>query len=66
MRQFVETSDCVLLLGVLMTDLNMGIFTSQLERQRCIHALNDRVAIGYHIFENVQFSDLCMGRLRQI
>jgi indolepyruvate decarboxylase len=28
--QFVEESDCVLLLGAFMTDLNLGIFTAQL------------------------------------
>ena len=34
--QFVEESDCVLLLGTFMTDLNLGIFTAHLDPARCI------------------------------
>src|SRR5262249_9004558 len=35
--QFVEESDCVLLLGTFMSDLNLGIFTAQLDPARCIY-----------------------------
>src|SRR5438552_14220252 len=30
-RRYVETSDCVLLLGAFMTDINLGIYTAQLD-----------------------------------
>ena len=34
--RFVEESDCVILLGAFMTDINMGIFTANLDPAKCI------------------------------
>jgi indolepyruvate decarboxylase len=62
-REYVETSDCVLLLGVLMTDVNLGVFTTQLDPARCISASADRVAVGYHTYDNVRFDHLLDGLL---
>ena len=33
-RQYVESSDCVLMLGTFITDMNMGIYTAKLDRSR--------------------------------
>jgi indolepyruvate decarboxylase len=33
--QYVESSDCVILLGTFMTDINLGIFTARLDPDRC-------------------------------
>jgi indolepyruvate decarboxylase len=35
--RFVEESDCVLVLGAFMTDLNLGIFTAKLDRHHHYH-----------------------------
>lgn len=56
-REYVESSDCVIMLGVMMTDMNLGIYTARLERDRCIHAFSEKLSIGYHVYENVQFAD---------
>ena len=37
-RRYVEQSDCVLMLGAFMTDINLGIFTARLNPARCISA----------------------------
>src|SRR5207245_11459943 len=37
-RCYVETSDCVLLLGAFMTDINLGIYTAQLDPACSIYA----------------------------
>lgn len=60
-RQYVESSDCVIMLGVMMTDINLGIYTADLDRARCIHAFSEKLSIGYHVYENVQFADFMGG-----
>ncbi len=35
-RKYVESSDCLILLGTFMTDINLGIFTAHLEQSRSI------------------------------
>ena len=65
----VETSDCVIILGAFMTDVNLGIYTAKLERSRCLHATSDRIAVGYSTYEDVTFGDfidgLCSPKLQE-
>lgn len=60
-RQYVESSDCILLLGVMMTDVDLGIYTARLDQARCIHAVSEKLSIGYHTYENVRFVDFLRG-----
>ncbi len=55
--QFVEESDCVILLGTFMTDLNLGIFTANLNPANCIYATSEQLRIRHHHFQNVQLAD---------
>ncbi|MEQ1827085.1 MAG: thiamine pyrophosphate-dependent enzyme [Pirellula sp.] len=55
--QFVEDSDCVLLLGAFMTDINLGIYTAQLEVRNCIYATSEHLQISYHHFPQVPLAD---------
>jgi indolepyruvate decarboxylase len=61
--QYVESSDCVVLLGVLMTDINLGVYTAHLDPQRCIDASFEKLTIAYHTYENVRFDDFLSGLL---
>lgn len=49
--RYVEASDCQLLLGVMLTDINLGMFTAQLDRPRMILANTDGVAIRHHTYD---------------
>jgi indolepyruvate decarboxylase len=60
-RQYVESSDCILLLGVMMTDLDLGAYTARLDQAHCIHAVSEKLSIGYHTYENVRFGDFLHG-----
>ncbi len=62
-RRFVEESDCVLMLGAFMTDINLGIYTARLEPKRSINATSEKLSIRYHNFENVRFKDFLNGLL---
>lgn len=59
--RYVESSDCVILLGTALTDVEMGGFTAELDPARTIHATRGRLAIGYHLFERVRLQDFVRG-----
>lgn len=57
-RQYVESSDCVLMLGALLSDTNMGGGTmNALPRESLIQAGRDAVRIGYRTYEHVRLED---------
>jgi len=63
-RRYVESSDCVILLGAFMTDINLGIYTAQLDPARSIYATSEKLSIRYHSFEDVRFKDFMTGLLK--
>jgi TPP-dependent 2-oxoacid decarboxylase len=60
-RQYVEASDCVIMLGAFMTDINLGIYTARLEPGRSIYATSEKLSIRYHMYEEVRFKDFMRG-----
>ena len=63
-RRYVESSDCVVLLGAFMTDINLGIYTARLDPARSIYATSEKLSIRYHSYENVRFQDFVRGLRR--
>jgi indolepyruvate decarboxylase len=55
--RYVESSDCVVLLGTFMTDINLGIFTAELNIGDCIYATSEQLRIKHHHYHDVQFGD---------
>ncbi|NIP85270.1 MAG: alpha-keto acid decarboxylase family protein [Planctomycetales bacterium] len=55
--KFVEESDCVLLLGTYMSDINLGIYTANLDPGVCIYATSESLRMGHHHFHNVRLED---------
>jgi indolepyruvate decarboxylase len=56
-RRQMETSDCVLSLGVQMTDLDTGLFSCQLDSRSQIAVGGGQVCIRSHFYHNVQLGD---------
>ncbi len=56
-RARVEESDCLLMLGAFMTDINLGIDTARLDPARSISATSETIAIRHHHFDQVGFED---------
>lgn len=56
-RNTVEESDCLLMLGVFMTDINLGMFTSNLEPKNTVYVTSERIALKHHEYPNVLFED---------
>jgi indolepyruvate decarboxylase len=55
--RFVEESDCVILLGTLLTDLDLGIFTAKLDASKSIYATTHELRISHHHFHHVLLED---------
>ncbi len=55
--KYVEASDCVLMLGTFMTDINLGIYTAELELGDCIYVTSEDCRVRYHHYHDVQLAD---------
>ena len=60
-REYVESSDCLILLGTFMTDVNLGIYTAHIERANSIYATSEKVYIKYHEYEDITMDDFMEG-----
>jgi indolepyruvate decarboxylase len=56
-RRQVEDSDCLLALGVWITDLDTGLFSINLDSRRMISAGGGQVRIGSHYYPQIQLGD---------
>jgi len=63
--QFVEESDCLLLLGTFMTDLNLGVYTANLDPAKCIYATSEQLRIHHHHFHDVFLVDFIDELIRR-
>lgn len=57
-RAFVESCDCVLAIGALMTDFNTGAFTARLDPEKTIDVRLHRTRVGSKTYLNVEMKDL--------
>jgi indolepyruvate decarboxylase len=55
--EFVEESDCLILLGTILTDIDLGIFTARLDATRSIFATSEELRISHHHFHDVLLED---------
>ena len=55
--KYVEASDCVVMLGTFMTDINLGIYTAELDLGDCIYVTSEQCRVRYHHYHDVQLGD---------
>jgi indolepyruvate decarboxylase len=63
-RQYVESSDCIILLGVLLTDIDLGIFTANLDQSKSIYSTSEKTSIRYHTYPGVYQNGFLLGLLK--
>jgi indolepyruvate decarboxylase len=63
-RLAVERADCVLMLGVFMTDIDFGIYSSNINVSRTINANAEHVAIQRHHFDSIVLRDFIDGLIK--
>jgi TPP-dependent 2-oxoacid decarboxylase len=64
---YVEGSDCVIMVGAYLSDLDIGSLTSHLDQGSIIHITADRVTIRHHVYPGLGFNllaDLAGAALR--
>src|SRR5262249_5381675 len=59
--KYVEASDCVVMLGTFMTDINLGIYTAELDLGDCIYVTSEDCRVRYHHYHDVQLEDFVRG-----
>ena len=57
-RKVVERSDCVLMLGALLTDVSTGLFTARVDQASLISASSEEVSVSFHRYPDVNLVDL--------
>jgi len=55
--RLVEESDCLLMLGTFLTDINLGIYTAKLDPGRCIYATSEQLRVRWHHFHDVNWAE---------
>ncbi|HWA98038.1 MAG TPA: thiamine pyrophosphate-binding protein, partial [Pirellulales bacterium] len=55
--QFVEDSDCLLLLGTFLTDIDLGIFTANIDPNKWIYVTSEQLRIRHHHYHDVVLAD---------
>jgi len=54
---YVENSDCLLVLGAYISDMDTGVYSAQVDPTKVVHATDDRLRVSRHIYEKVGFTD---------
>jgi indolepyruvate decarboxylase len=65
-RNRVESADCILQLGALMTDFNTGGFTTNLDDSKMISGNIGFVKIKHHYYENVHLHDFILELTKKL
>jgi indolepyruvate decarboxylase len=55
--KYVEASDCLIMLGTFMTDINLGIYTAELDLASCILVTSEQLRIRHHHYHDVRLDD---------
>ncbi|HXV28047.1 MAG TPA: thiamine pyrophosphate-binding protein, partial [bacterium] len=63
-REYVESSDCLILLGAPMNDVDLGIFTAQLDPAKSIYVTSEKTSIRFHNYEQIRLEDFVRGLIQ--
>ena len=59
--EYVEQSDLILMLGTFLTDINLGIFSANLDPFKCVYATSEQLRISHHHYHDVPLPDFLAG-----
>lgn len=59
--RFVEESDLILMLGTFLTDINLGIFSANLDPNKCILVTSEELRISHHHYHDVPLQQFLLG-----
>lgn len=56
-REYVEQSDCILILGSFITDFDFGNSSTPIDQEKTINAMSSKIYIKYHNFDNIPLKE---------
>jgi TPP-dependent 2-oxoacid decarboxylase len=56
-RTYVESSDCLILLGAMMTEFDLGMYTAKLDHGRSICVTSEKTSVRHHVYEGILLQD---------
>ncbi|NJK38575.1 MAG: alpha-keto acid decarboxylase family protein [Oscillatoriales cyanobacterium RM2_1_1] len=65
-QQRVETADCILCLGAIMSDMNLGGYTAQLNINKLINANSETVKVKHHYYSPIYLGDFIEGLIARL
>jgi TPP-dependent 2-oxoacid decarboxylase len=63
-REYVESSDCLIMLGAFQCELNLGAWTARLDMEKAIDAGIDKTSIRSHTYKDVYLPDFLTSILK--
>jgi len=63
-RKYIEESDCVIMLGTVMADTNLG--TAQLDISKTIYATVDEICIKHHYYKNIDLTAFIRALIEEV
>ncbi len=63
-RDYVESSDCLILLGAFMSDVDLGLYTAHIDEAKSISLTSERTTIGFHHYEGITLADFIGGLIK--
>jgi TPP-dependent 2-oxoacid decarboxylase len=65
-RERIENADCLLCLGAIMSDMNLGAYTANLNDYKLINANSEKVKIKHHFYQPVYLGDFIDGLIKNL
>jgi indolepyruvate decarboxylase len=60
-KKVVENSDCLLMFGVMLTDMTLGFMPSKFRKRRTVYCSIDSLKVKNHMYSDVVFKDFVGG-----
>ena len=52
-REYVESSDCLIILGATLSDLTLGMFSAYIDQKKVIYVTAEKLSVMYHHYDNI-------------
>ncbi|CAE7860220.1 unnamed protein product [Symbiodinium microadriaticum] len=63
-KEIIEDSDCLIMLGVMLTDMTLCFKPSRFKKRKVVSSTIEGLQVRNHTFESVQFGDFCSELLK--
>lgn len=64
-KKAVEESDCLLMFGVLLTDMTLTFMPAKFRKRNCVNCAVEGLKIKSHTYTGIQFKDFCSSLFKE-